>query len=268
MTGDADVLPTRGTMVDSAEAVTRPAFDASLAGRVAVVTGASSGIGRAIALALADRRAAVCLVGRDRDRLASAAQHAANTSPRVLVEPADLSCEDEVDDLARRLRTELVRLDVLVHSAGLLRGGPHAETPARELDLQYRVNVRAPYRLTQGLLPLLRASRGQVVFINSSAGLHAGRTNGPYAATKHALRALADSLRDEVNADGIRVLSVYPGRVATPLQREVFAREGRPYAPATLLQPEDVAAMVVAALSLPPSAEVTDISMRPARKCY
>jgi NAD(P)-dependent dehydrogenase (short-subunit alcohol dehydrogenase family) len=242
-----------------------PLVDAALAGLVAVVTGASSGVGRAIALALAARRAVICAVGRDSGRLARVARDARSTARDVLVHQADLGSEDEVGRLARRIRNELGRLDVLVHSAGILRVGSHAETPAHELDLQYRVNVRAPYHLTQALLPLLRASHGQVVFINSSAGLRAGRTNGAYASTKHALRALADSLRDEVNADGVRVLSVYPGRMATPMQQALFAREGRAYDPARLLAPEDVAAMVVAVLSLPHRAEVTDISIRPTR---
>jgi NADP-dependent 3-hydroxy acid dehydrogenase YdfG len=126
--------------------------------------------------------------------------------------------------------------------------------------------VRAPYLLTQSLLPLLRSRRGQIVFINSSAG-HVARGNvGQYAATKHALRALADSLREEVNADGIRVLSVYPGRTATPMQAKLHAVEQKEYRPDDLLQPQDVAAVVANALSLPRSAEVTDIHVRPLRK--
>jgi NADP-dependent 3-hydroxy acid dehydrogenase YdfG len=244
------------------------ALRSPLVGRVAVVTGASSGIGRAIALALAARGASVCLVGRDADRLERVRDAARSTAPRVLVHQADLETEEEVDRLACGLRSELQSLDVLVHSAGISRAGAPSAGLARDLDAQYRVNVRAPYQLTQSLLPLLRASRGHVVFVNSSAGWRAGRNNGPYAATKHALRALADSLRQEVNADAVRVLSVYPGRVATPLQENLFAREGRSYDPAALLQPEDVAAMVLAALSLPAGAEVTEISLRPARKSY
>jgi NADP-dependent 3-hydroxy acid dehydrogenase YdfG len=252
----------------SGEPTPHGAADASFAGRIAAVTGASSGIGRAIALALAARGASVCLVGRDPDRLASVAGEAQLAAPVVFVRPTDLASDDELDRLAEQLAADLPRLDVLVHSAGVHTLGSHADTPAEDLDVQYRVNVRAPYRLTQAVLPLLRASRGSVVFINSSAGLRAGRSNGLYASTKHALRALADSLRDEVNADGIRVLSVYPGRVDTPLQREALARAGAPYEPAALLRAQDVAAIVVAALSLPETAEVTDIQIRPTRKSY
>jgi NADP-dependent 3-hydroxy acid dehydrogenase YdfG len=86
---------------------------------------------------------------------------------------------------------------------------------------------------------------------------------GAYAATKHALKALADALRQEVNADGVRVISVYPGRTATPLQEVLHAQEGKPYFPERLLQPRDVAAAVLHALGMDRTAEVTDIRVRP-----
>jgi NAD(P)-dependent dehydrogenase (short-subunit alcohol dehydrogenase family) len=133
-----------------------------------------------------------------------------------------------------------------------------------DLDLQYAINVRAPYAVTQRLLPLLAAARGQIVFINSSVGLTAKRSDvGQYAATKHALKAITDSLREEVNPKGIRILAVYLGRTATPMQESICRKEGRVYHPETLLQPEDVASVVLQALMLPPTAEVTDISIRP-----
>ena len=89
---------------------------------------------------------------------------------------------------------------------------------------------------------------------------------GPYAATKYAFKALADSLREEVNAEGVRGLSVYLGRTASPMQAMIHAIEGKPYHPEYLLQPSDVAAVVLNALCLPCTAEMTDISIRPMRK--
>jgi NADP-dependent 3-hydroxy acid dehydrogenase YdfG len=86
---------------------------------------------------------------------------------------------------------------------------------------------------------------------------------GQYASTKHALKAVADSLRAEVDAEGVRVLSVYPGRTATPMQASVHEREGMAYIPERLMQPEDVAGVVINALCLPRTAEVTDIHIRP-----
>jgi len=132
----------------------------------------------------------------------------------------------------------------------------------------YRSNLRAHYALTQALLPMLRKRPGQIVFINSSAGLRSPANVGQFSATQHALRAVADSLRDEVNSDGIRVLSVYPGRTATPRMAALFEKEGRPYRGEFLMQPEDIAAMVIHTLCLPRTAEVTDISMRPLMKSY
>ena len=102
--------------------------------------------------------------------------------------------------------------------------------------------------------------------MNSSAGKRARRGIGGYAATKFELRALADSLRDEVNARGIRVLSVYPGRTATPEMERICEQEGREYNPDILLQPQEIAGAIVNALNLPNSAEITDVAIRPTRK--
>jgi NAD(P)-dependent dehydrogenase (short-subunit alcohol dehydrogenase family) len=133
-----------------------------------------------------------------------------------------------------------------------------------ELDHQYALNVRVPYVLTKALLPLLIAARGQVVFVNSSLGVSVKRPEvGQYAATRHALKAIADSLREEVNSKGVRVLTLYLGRTATPMQEALYRREGRVYQPEKLLQPEDVASLLVNVLMLPYTAEATDISIRP-----
>jgi NADP-dependent 3-hydroxy acid dehydrogenase YdfG len=102
-----------------------------------------------------------------------------------------------------------------------------------------------------------------VVFINSSLGLGAKAQLAHYAASKHGLKALADGLRQEVNGDGIRVLSVFLGRTAGDMQRGVHAREGRVYEEDRLIQPGDVASVVLAALALSRTAEVTDVSIRP-----
>ena len=106
------------------------------------------------------------------------------------------------------------------------------------------------------------------MFVNSTVGLEARAGVGQYASTQHALRAIADALRAEVNSDGVRVLSVYLGRTATARQARIFRLEGRHYAPELLMQPDDVAEIVLAALRLPRTAEVTEIRMRPLVKSY
>jgi NADP-dependent 3-hydroxy acid dehydrogenase YdfG len=238
----------------------------TLHGHIAVVTGAGSGVGQAIALALAVQGTTLCLVGRTPATLEATACDAKNAKVAACCYPTDLTHDSAVQALAEQLQREWDAIDILVHSAGVFAMGTLEATPVMELDLQYRTNMRAPYLLTQALLPLLRRRQGQVVFINSSVGLAARGQVGPYAATKHALRALADSFRDEVNTEGVRVLSVYLGRTASPMQAMMHAMEGKPYHPEHLLQPSDVAAVVLNALCLPRTAEVTDISIRPMRK--
>jgi NADP-dependent 3-hydroxy acid dehydrogenase YdfG len=232
---------------------------------VAVVTGASSGVGRAIALELAGQGVRICLVGRRMEALQDVAAAAGDGAP-ALVYRADLTDDEDVTALAAAVARDAGGVDVLVHAAGVIALGTVAEAPSEDLDRQFRTNVRGPYVLTQALLPALRARRGQVVFLNSSAGVTGRAGAGQYAATKHALRALADSLREEVNQDGIRVLSMFLGRTATPMQAAIHEAEGRAYEPERLIRPEDVASIVVSVLRLPRSVEVTDLTLRPMQK--
>ena len=155
-------------------------------------------------------------------------------------------------------------LHALVHAAGRVALGALAEAPIADLDRQWRINVRAPAALTRALLPALRAAPGDVVFLNSTAGLRANPNWGAYAATKFALRALADALRAEEQAHGVRVTSVHPGRTDTRMQRAVFAAEGRAYDATGLVAPSDVARMVRAALETPRPASVPHLEVRPA----
>jgi NADP-dependent 3-hydroxy acid dehydrogenase YdfG len=120
----------------------------------------------------------------------------------------------------------------------------------------------------QSLLPMLKVRHGQLVFINSSSGIVAKATTAQYDSTKHALRAIADSLRAEVNPHGVRVLSVYLGRTASEMQEQIFHSEGKTYRPELLLQPDDVASVVLNSLCLARTAEVTDIHIRPMNKIY
>ena len=233
--------------------------------QIAVVTGASSGVGKAISLALAAKGATLCLVGRQLERLEAIAEtvRAPADGLRVMSYQADLTVDRNVSELAATLGRDFGSIDVLVHSAGVISMGvPIESAPVEDLDWQYRTNVRGPYLLTQTLLPMLRKRRGQIVFINSLVGLNAKANSSQYSITKHALKALADSLRDEVNPDGLRVLSVFLGRTASPMQAMVHRTECRMYRPELLVQPDDIASVVLNALSLSPTAEITDISIR------
>jgi len=227
-----------------------------------VITGASSGIGRALAIELASRGASLVLQGRDEGRLDEVRRGVDRAGGHGESRALDLTDDAALDAWTASLGGRGVA--ALVHSAGMIRLGTVAETDADVLDAHHRLNVRAPYRLTRALLPELEAAAGHVVFVNSGAGLRANARWGAYAASKFALRALADSLRQEVAERGVRVTTVYPGRTATPMQREVHRQEGRAYDPDAFVRPEDVASQVAALLALKPPSTVSELTIRPA----
>lgn len=219
-----------------------------------LLTGAGSGIGEVLARLLLERGDHVLAVARSRDRAADLEQ----SLPGVRTLVADLADPAAVEAL------ELPgHLDSLVHSAGVVELGAVAELSADAWTTQLQVNLVAPAVLTRLALPALRAARGTVVLVNSGAGQVAHPTWGAYAASKHGLKALADSLRGEEGSHGVRVTSVYPGRTATSMQETVHAQEGKEYDASQWIRPETVAEAILGVLDLGPDATVTDLSVKP-----
>lgn len=232
--------------------------------KFALITGASGAIGGAISEALADRGARLVLAGRDRERLDALAERLRGRAPEIDVQATDLGDEAKLRRLAARVLSSFGGVDLLIHSAGVWTAGTVEAGGVEDLDRQLRLNLRVPYLLTQLLLPSLKARHGQIAFINSSAAKSPRGPIAAYATSKAALKAFADCLRAEVGAAGVRVLSVFPGRTASAMQEEVCRAEGSSYDPARFIQPAEVARAVVAALSLGPSAELTELDLRPA----
>jgi NADP-dependent 3-hydroxy acid dehydrogenase YdfG len=232
-----------------------------------VVTGATSGIGRAIAVALAQSGRRVLALGRS---LAELSALECQFPGRIAGRAVDLLDDGAVDAAATELVASQSRIKALVHCAGVQESSPLATAPAAAIDVMFRLNVRAPLLLTQRLIEPLERAGGYLMFLNSSAGINetAGAGAAVYAALQHANRRLAETWRQELNAKGIRVLSIFPGRTNTPRIERLFAHEGREYQPKLLLQPEDIAALVVLAVGLPDTVELTDVKLRPAKKSY
>jgi NADP-dependent 3-hydroxy acid dehydrogenase YdfG len=221
---------------------------------VALVTGASRGIGAAIATALGATHR-VLLAGRDERTLARIAESLPAAQPL----PMDLT---DLASLGGAL-TAIDRLDVLVHSAGGVTIASLDRTPVEVWRQTLELNVVAVAELTRLLLPALRAATGRVVLINSGQGIRASAGWGAYAASKFALRAYADVLRAEEEANGVRVTSVFPGRTATDMQREVRSAEGGEFNAADYLRPESVADAVRFAIEAPADAHLTELTLRP-----
>ncbi|HEX8005441.1 MAG TPA: SDR family oxidoreductase [Trebonia sp.] len=217
----------------------------------ALVTGASRGLGAAIARALAPDYDLV-LGGRGGSGLDAICSE---LGARPL--PVDLAALSPFDVAG------VGRVDLLVHSAGVVRLGSIEDTPAEVWRGTFELNVVAVAELTRLLLPELRAAKGHVVLINSGSGLRAHPGWVSYAASKFALRAFADVLRQEEEPNGIRVTSIYPGRIATDMQRQVREEEGGEFEPDRYLKPESVARAVLAAVTTSPDAHLTEITLRP-----
>lgn len=236
----------------------------SLENATALVTGASSGIGRATAKILARAKARVALVGRRQSILEELATECGSL---VSAYPCDMTDDAQLNELAGRIRSDFSGIDILVHSSGIIKLGTTETSPVSDFDSQYAANVRAPYILTQLLLPLLRETSGQIVVVNSSiTRAHNTAGRGSYAATQHAMHAMTNALRDEVNEFGVRVTTIFPGTTATQRQMDLHAISGRRYDPDRMLQPEDVAEAVLFALTMGRTAEITDLYLRPMLK--
>jgi len=221
----------------------------------ALVTGASRGIGRAIAVALGSTHH-VLVGGRDEAAVAGVVASLPDATPFV----AELTDEDAL----RAASAGIDRLDVLVHSAGILSHyGPFADSTTDQWRAVMDVNLIAPATLTRLLLPALRTAHGLVVFINSGAGLNAGRGMSVYAASKFALTALADALRAD-EAGRLKVTTVHPGRTATDMQAELRAAEGGSFHAPDYLAAEDVARAVRLAVDLPAGASLSSLRINPA----
>jgi NADP-dependent 3-hydroxy acid dehydrogenase YdfG len=220
----------------------------------ALITGAGGGIGSAIATALAPTHT-LLLAGRPSDRLDAVAERLGATTF-----PLDLTDTDEIE-----ASCEIVdELDVLVHNAGVSIPGRVAESSVEEWRATFDVNVFGAVALTLTLLPALRSARGQVVFVNSGAGRTPSPNMASYSASKFALRAFADSLRE--GEPQLRVTSVFPGRTDTDMQRELVAFEGGEYQPANFLRPETVAAAVANAVATPRDGHLHEVVLRPGRR--
>jgi NADP-dependent 3-hydroxy acid dehydrogenase YdfG len=243
-----------------------------LQGTVALVTGASSGIGEATAVALAEEGAAVALVARRRDKLEALAQRLGDG--RALVIEADISEQGQAAAAVEQTVSELGRLDTLVNNAGVMLLGPIVGAPLEEWQRMVQINVLGLLYCTHAALPhLLAAAEGEprsvadVVNISSTAGRVARLNSGVYNATKFGVVAFTESLRQEVTARHIRVSVIEPGATATELRLhnrpEIQAEMARTFGGIEIMESEDVANAIRYVVTQPRHVAINEVLMRP-----
>ena len=245
-----------------------------LKGTVALVTGASSGIGEATALELAGRGAAVAIAARRADRLQTLSERIADAGGRALVIEADVSSQEQAQALVQRTVAELGRLDTLVNNAGVMLLGPAVDAPLEEWERMIAVNVQGLLYCAHAALPhLLSAAEDQprrvadMVNVSSVAGRVTRLGSGVYNLTKHGVGAFSDSLRQEVTGRHVRVSLVEPGAVETELRLhnrpEIQQQMEERFGDMELLQATDIAEAIAYIVTRPWRMAVNEILIRP-----
>ncbi|MDX2211991.1 MAG: SDR family NAD(P)-dependent oxidoreductase [Oculatellaceae cyanobacterium bins.114] len=240
-----------------------------LTDKVAIVTGASSGIGEATALALAAEGATVAIAARRSDRLEVLARRITDMKGQVLSITADIADEAQVNNMVRQTHAKFGRVDILVNNAGVMLLGPIDGANTEDWRRMINLNVLGLMYATHAVLPLMKTQGiGHIVNISSVAGRVANANTGVYNASKWAVGAFSESLRKEVYQNNIRVTIIEPGLVATELPQHITnttAKENAMgfYGSLKNLESEDIAAAIVYAVTQPPHVNVNEILIRP-----
>jgi len=245
-----------------------------LNGTVALVTGASSGIGEATALALAERGAAVAVAARRAERLQALAARITDTGGTALAIEADVGSPDQARALVQRTVAELGRLDTLVNNAGVMLLGPALDAPLEEWERMISVNVQGLLYCAHAALPHLLSAAAEeprrvadMVNISSVAGRVSRNGSGVYNLTKHGVGAFSESLRQEVTGRHVRVSLVEPGAVDTELRLqnrpEIQAQLEKRFGAVELLRAQDIADAILFTITRPWRMAVNEILIRP-----
>jgi 3-oxoacyl-[acyl-carrier protein] reductase len=239
-----------------------------LTGKAALVTGASKGIGRAVALALAAEGSDVAVTARDRRALDSLVRELKAKGVRALAVSADATLEQDVEKVREAVLRDFGRVDILVNNVGIARYAPFAELTLKDYDWMMNTNMRSSFLFTKAFLgPMVERGSGWVLFVASVSGLFGFPGETAYCASKHAQVGFAKALDREVFDKGVKVSVIAPGGVNTEHAFGTGRTAGDP-ALQGYLEADDVAQAVLFAVSLPPKARAFLIGLRPMSEGY
>ena len=235
--------------------------DDALTGKVALVTGASRGIGLAIARRLGRMGARVSICGRDQARLVQAAESLRGEGIETLAIPTDVSCADQISSLVQKTQQELGPIDILVNNAGTGVFGPFYQFGEAGWNNVVDTNLKAVFLASSAVAPeMIRRQTGHIINISSLAGKNTFANGAIYCASKWGLMGLTGCMAEDLRAHGIRVSAICPGSVATDFPGQ-HAKDA-----AKILQPDDVAHAVAALVTQAEGSFISEVHIRPTRK--
>jgi len=230
-----------------------------------LITGATSGMGKAIAESFLENGMKGILIGRNKQVLNEfKSKFGDQTEIHTLC--VDLKKRDQLYSFIKFVEKNNLDIDYVVHSAGFFDMCPIVETTDEMLEGSFDINFRVPFILTRELIPNLSKTKGQFIFINSTSASLYKANKAIYSSFKAALKMFAETLFHEVNSLGVKVTSIYPGRVATPMQERIRELEKLPYKPDEYMSVESLAAMVLKLINLPEDVEIRHLTIRPPLK--
>jgi len=230
-----------------------------LAGKVAIVTGASRGIGRAISIALAKEGVTVVLAARSIQKLQQTARQVTKAGGKAQIVVTELTDEESIKNIVRVTKEKFGRLDILVNNAGVTHSAKLDQTETKDWDYCMQVNARAPFILCREALPLLRkAKAGYIINIASVVGVKGYPLQSAYTASKHAIRGMTISLAEELKGSNIRVHLLCPGGVDTELVQKVRPdiKKGE------LIKPQEIAELVIYLVTHRGNAVIDELHIR------
>ena len=227
-----------------------------MASEIALITGASKGIGRSIARKMAETGLPIFATARNVSELETLKKEVEEKSGSCILFPIELTNESQLDQLVNKISELKLKIRVLVQNAGIALIGSVKEMPVSEWQKTLDVNLTAPFLLTQKCIPLL-AENSHIFFINSVAGTQSFTDWSAYCVSKWGLRALADSLRQELAPDGIKVTTLFPSSTDTHLQDKIPYDWDR----SKMLNPDDVAEVLINCYQQPAHVQIKDIHL-------
>jgi len=224
---------------------------------VAIITGASTGIGRSLSIKLSDKYF-VYLISRDKEKLQKTAHQITGKNNECQIIIADISKENSLNAIYSEIENK-ENIDLLINNAGVAKFNNISDLSLDDWNIQLDTNLKGSFIMTKMVVDHLKAKKnGKIVFINSVAGLQPYKNSTAYVASKHGLHGFASSLREELREHNIKVISVYPGAVDTPLWNNMGMDDSR----SEMMNVEDVSDLIINALESPNNCTVEDITIR------